>query len=159
MKALVAYYSRTGTTRKAAKGVSKFLKCDAEEILDTKDRSGPVGYLLAGKDATLKRLTKLKQTEKSPLAYDLVVIGTPVWAFTVSAPVRTYIHENKGRLKKVAFFCTMEGTGGSGAFREMEKLCGKKPVGLLELKAKEVWNERHIENLKKFCREIMDSQH
>ena len=40
MKILVAYYSRTGTTRKVAETIAGILKCDIEEVLDKKSRFG-----------------------------------------------------------------------------------------------------------------------
>lgn len=137
-KVLLVYYSRTGTTKKVAEKICKLAGCDVEEIVDTKDRSGVVGYLVSGKDATLKKLTQLKETIKNPNEYDLVIIGTPVWAFTMSTPIRAYITDNKDKLKNVAFFCTQGSSGSDGTFKDMEKLCELKPTALLELKTKEV---------------------
>ena len=54
MKTLVVFYSRTGTTKKVGENIAKILKCDSEEIFDTKDRMGVVGYMQAGKDAMFK---------------------------------------------------------------------------------------------------------
>ncbi|MBU0761905.1 MAG: NAD(P)H-dependent oxidoreductase [Candidatus Altiarchaeota archaeon] len=127
MKTLVVFYSRSGNTKKVALEISKMMNADVEEILDEKDRSGVVGYLSAGKDATFKSLGKIKKTNKNPKDYDLVIAGTPVWAFTVSTPVKTYLDMNKENLKEVAFFATQGGSGADNAFKEMEKVCGKKP--------------------------------
>lgn len=65
MKALVAFYSRTGNTKKLAEEISKILEADIEEIRDKKDRSGAIGWLFAGKDATSKETTELEKTEKT----------------------------------------------------------------------------------------------
>lgn len=132
MRPLVVYYSRTGHTRDVAQKISKYLKCDLEEIEDTKNRKGLLGYLFAGRDGTFKRLTVIRKIKKGPLRYDLVIIGTPVWAWNVSAPVRTYLLQNKESFKKVAFFCTHESPGASRVFAEMERLCGKKPLAVLD---------------------------
>jgi flavodoxin len=43
MKTLVVYYSRTGTTRKVAEAIAGILRCDIEEVVDTKKRSGILG--------------------------------------------------------------------------------------------------------------------
>jgi flavodoxin len=154
MKILVAYYSRTGTTKKVAEAFSKLLKCDSEQILDVKSRAGPLGYMKSGKEATLKKLALIKPTKKDPKKYDLVVIGTPVWAFTMSSPIRTYISGNKDLFKKVAFFCTMGGSGGKGTFKDMETLCDKSPIRTMSLKTKEVLDQKYLPSVKEFIKKM-----
>lgn len=154
MKSLVVFYSRTGTTKKAAMEIAKLLKADFEEIIDTKDRKGIIGYLLSGRDAALKKPAKIKKPLKNPASYDLVVIGTPVWAWNMSAPVRACLMQAKGKIKKTAFFCTMGGSGGERAFREMEALLGKKPAAAMDLKMREVIKGEYSEKVRKFVKEI-----
>ena len=55
MKTLVVLYSRTGTTKKVGEEIAAALKADVEEIIDTKKRSGPIGYVQAGRDAMKKK--------------------------------------------------------------------------------------------------------
>jgi flavodoxin len=64
MKILVIYYSRSGKTKKVAETISDILKCDKEEIFDTKNRKGTPGFLSAGTDANLRRLTAIKEIKK-----------------------------------------------------------------------------------------------
>ena len=153
MNALVAFYSRTGTTKKVAVEIAGLLKADVDEIIDKKNRKGAVGYMLAGRDATLKKLTKI-EAKKDASKYDLVVVGTPVWAFTVSAPVRTYLTKNKGRLKRVAFFCTEDGSGSQRAFKAMSEICGKTSKAHLVLRTKEVWKGNIKEKIKEFVEKL-----
>ena len=61
MKSLVIFYSRTGNTKKVAENIANDLNCDIEEIFDTKNRAGSIGWLSAGKDANTKKLTTLKE--------------------------------------------------------------------------------------------------
>lgn len=157
MKSLVVYYSRTGNTRKAADSIARLLKSDIEEITDTKNRDGVIGYLKSGRDAMLKKTTVIKQIRKNHSGYDLVIIGTPVWAWNVSTPVRTYLMEHKkeiGKVKRIAFFCTEGGSGGKKAFMEMEKECNKKPAAVLELLEREVRKGSHITKVEGFAREL-----
>jgi len=104
MRSLVVYNSRTGNTRKIAKELANALECDIEEIIDTKKRSGPLGYIRSGRDASSKKLTVLKDLINDPSQFDLLIIGTPLWAWHVSTPVRTNIHQNHTNFNKVAFF-------------------------------------------------------
>lgn len=50
MSRLVVFYSRTGNTKKVAEALARELKCDTDEILETKSRKGILGYIFAGRD-------------------------------------------------------------------------------------------------------------
>ncbi|MCK4283301.1 MAG: hypothetical protein KAX44_03205 [Candidatus Brocadiae bacterium] len=149
-KTLVVYYSRKGTTRRVAEEIAAELQCDIEEIVDTKDRSGARGWMGAARDARAKNLAVIEDIKHDPSSYDLVVVGTPVWAWTMSAAIRTYLAENKGRLPEVAFFLTTGGTGMRRTFRQMEELCGKPPVACLGLKARHVRKKDPTKKIKAF---------
>ncbi|MCJ7639003.1 MAG: hypothetical protein MUO70_03820 [Euryarchaeota archaeon] len=138
MKALVVFYSRTGATKQVAEALAESLNCDSEELIDTKKRGGPLGFLSAGKDAKAKKLTKLTDIKRDPALYDLVILGTPIWAGTLSSAARTYIANNKSKFKRVAFFCTHGGGESQQLFAEMEALCERRPVSILALQEKEV---------------------
>ena len=138
MKTLVVFYSRTGTTKKVAEVLAIKLNADLEEIKDTVERGGAKGYLISGRDATLRRLTKLEPAAKNPADYDRVIIGTPIWSWNMSVPVRTFVTEQKNNFKSVAFFCTMGGSGNERAFGEMSAIIGQKPVANLTLTTREV---------------------
>jgi flavodoxin len=150
MKALVAYYSRTGNTKKAGEAIAQALKCDSEEIIDRKGRGGPLGYLNAGREAMKKKLTEIAPLQNDPAKYDMVIIGTPNWGSNISCAARTYISQKKDSFKKVAFFCTAGGGSNSGIFRDMEELCGKSPKATLELATKEVSKGEHIQKVQDF---------
>ncbi len=155
MKSLIIFYSRTKTTKKVAQVIFKKIGGDIEEIIDSKNRKGPVGYFLSGRDATLKNVTSIKKIKKNPSKYDVIIIGTPIWAFTMSTPIRTYIHQNKGKFNNVAFFCTMGSSGSKKTFKAMEKLIGKKPIALLDVKTLKVIKGNYIDKVDKFVKKIM----
>ena len=153
MKTLVVFYSRTGVTGKLADYIAKKIGAETEEIKDTVNRAGAIGYLLAGRDGTLRKLTKLETPKLNPADFDLVIIGTPIWSFNMSAPIRTYLEEYKNQFKQAAFFCTMGGSGDKKAFKEMGEVTGKKPVAALTLKTAEVVASS-FEKADKFCDEL-----
>ena len=156
MKALVAFYSRTGNTKKVAEDISKVLKCDIEEIFDTKNRQGAIGWIFAGGDSTMKKLTKLKPVKRNPAKYDIVIIGTPVWAFTMSAPIRTYISENRNKFKKIALFCTHEGAP-RNTLEDMEKFCGNVYVGSFEFNKNHIRDKKYMQQINRFANVIKKS--
>jgi flavodoxin len=153
MKSLVVYYSKTGVTRKAAVAISRMLGSDIEEIVDLKDRSGIIGWLMGGRDSCLKKSTEIKRPKKDPSKYKMIIIGTPVWAFTMTPAVRTYITKRCRRLKKAAFFCTNSGLPGN-TFKAMQELCKKKPVAALSLSTKDLQSGEYFDKVRKFVSKI-----
>ncbi|MFA6285103.1 MAG: flavodoxin [Parcubacteria group bacterium] len=154
MKTLITFYSRTGTTKKVGDMIAQKIGADVEEIKDTVNRKGAMGYIRSGRDAMKKNLTNLEPFGRNTAEYDLVVIGTPIWGWNVSAPVRTFLTEQKDNLKKVAFFCTMGGSGDKQAFAEMEKIIGQKPEATLALRTVDVVKDNTSEALAKFLEEL-----
>ena len=143
MKSLVVFYSRTGKTKEAGKAISLNLKSDIDEIIDDKSRKGIFGWLGGGRDALREKLTKIRY-KKNPIDYDLVVIGTPVWAGRMTPAIRTYLSKNK--FKSIAFFCTCGGNKGK-TFDEMEIL-SNKPIAVLEL------SNRKKSGVREFCSKL-----
>lgn len=138
MRVLVAYYSRSGMTRKACAAIGAAIDATeheavVEELVDTAERDGVMGWLGAGRDATFKRSAQIEPVEADVSAFDLVVVGTPVWAFTCTPAVRAFCEQFADELDRVAFVATMGGRGDAGAHRAMEDACGVAPVERLTL--------------------------
>ncbi|NLE00702.1 MAG: hypothetical protein GX640_12605 [Fibrobacter sp.] len=92
MKVLIAFYSKTGTTRKLAGMLGKELQADLEEIIDKKKRSGIIGWLISGRDGMKHIPTEIELVKNNPADYDIVLIGGPLWGFKGTAPAtRTYL--------------------------------------------------------------------
>ena len=154
MKILVAFYSRSGRTRKIAEEISAKLGGDLDEIRDDVNRQGILGWLKAGRDAGAKRLTSIK-IQRNPEDYDLVVLGSPTWNGTVSTPVRTYITNNHEGLSKVACFTTGEGEEPT-ALEEMTQLLGNRIIAKLHLVRKqEIDTDNYHDKLQGFLETII----
>jgi flavodoxin len=121
MKSLVLYYSRTGTTKMVAGMFAEEAKADIEEIIDKKDRSGPVGWIAAGRDAMRKKTTEIGPLKKKMDDYDTIFIGQPVWGWTMVPAIRALADKYDFKGKKIALFCTMDGSGDKGCFEETRK--------------------------------------
>jgi len=147
MNALVTYYSRTGTTRKTAQAIADALRdagCDnvqSEEIVETRSRKGVFGFLGAGRDATLKRTAVIEPLQADVGSFDIVAIGTPVWAFTCATPVRAFCDQHGREAKQVAFFCTMGAT-----------------LALIERHVKRDDQEKFLDEVKAFAETIGGAQ-
>ena len=154
MKTLVIYFSHTGHTQKAAEIIAANLESDIEQIKEAKDRAGASGYLAAGRDAMFKRPSSIHPTHKNTAQFDLIILGTPIWAWSVSPPIRAYISDQSSRFNKVAFFCTEGGSGGKRAFKQMADLIGKHPVATVEITESDIKTGADKEKLDAFCRAI-----
>lgn len=155
MPTLIVYYSRTGHTMTIARELADALQADLEEIRETKSRKGMAGYLSAGKDATLKKATPIEPTSIDHGTYDLVIIGTPVWAFTMASGIRTWLTEHGKDLKKVAFFATMGGRGDQRTFAHMQELCGQAPIATATFIDKNIAKGEYKDQLDEFVKKFI----
>jgi flavodoxin len=155
MKSLVVYYSRTGLTKKIAALISHELNADMDEIIDKKKRSGPVGYMTGGRDAMKGVLTGITYA-RNPKDYDMIIIGGPVWAWTVTPAVRTYLDQNSDALKvkKVAFFATQGSSGSDKKFAVMEGMLKVKPISTLTVNGKDFRTGIHVQKTDSFIEEL-----
>lgn len=124
-KTLVAYFSLTGNTEKAAKIVAEETNADLYKI-----------ELVTPYPSEYKEQTKLAQKELSegilpPIKpwpenideYNVVFIGSPVWWGTMATPVRTFLSSGVLKGKTVIPFVTHGGGGADSSFSDTEKLC------------------------------------
>jgi flavodoxin len=149
---LLNYYSRMGNTRSVALELAGLLRCDVEEIRDTRNRLGKWGWLVANVQATIGGRTVLRPVENRPEDYDLVIVGTPVWNSSLSVPIRTYLEQYSGSFREVAFFLTHGGTGRARVFRQMGRAAGRDPAAVLSIKASEIRARSASQKLADFAR-------
>ena len=148
MKALVAFYSRTGNTKSVGEEIARCLNADVDEIVDKKNRAGIIGFLGGAIDALFDKSTEVEYMS-NPQEYDLVIIGSPVWAGRVTPAVKAYLSRN--RFNKTGFFCTYSSKAGK-SFERMEEL-SRKPVGTLGVRDKHI--EKSNEKIREFCELLM----
>ncbi len=111
MKILVVYYSLTGNTRLIAETAARKLGAEIEELRDRKSRIGIRGFVTGGLDSLRKKRAELAPPRYDIRDYDLVLVGTPVWAWNMAPAVRAYLTGRPWEGKSVALFCTTGGTG------------------------------------------------
>ncbi|MGV8171376.1 MAG: flavodoxin family protein, partial [Candidatus Woesearchaeota archaeon] len=144
-----------GLTKKIATLISKKLDTDLDEIIDEKDRSGAIGYMTSGRDAMQKKLTTIKYTH-NPKDYDVIILGGPVWAWTVTPAVRTYLDRciDALKTKKVAFFATQGSSGAEKKFEAMKEVLGAAPITTMIINGKDFRDETHELKVKEFVEKI-----
>lgn len=139
MRLLIVHYSRTGHTRAVAGEIASRLSADVEEIEDSRSRRGLLGYLRSGREAYRKQVIEIRPPRKDPADYDLVVVGSPVWAGHVASPVRAYLSGGVRRFGHVAAFVTQGGSsGGDRVLAEIANLCGSELVASMAITDREI---------------------
>jgi len=105
---LCVYYSRTGATKALMEEIAGELGCEIVALDDGINRSGLFGWLRSGMDAMSRRIHHVaRPNTKLPLEeYDLVIIGTPVWAGRCSSPARSFLLQFGEELKEAAYLIT-----------------------------------------------------
>ncbi|MCU0805223.1 MAG: NAD(P)H-dependent oxidoreductase [Burkholderiales bacterium] len=152
-KILIAYHTRTAYTRRVAEAIARRVDADLDEIGVTRERPGPIGYARCALEAMAELPASIRMPEHDAADYDLVVIGTPVWFWSLSSPVRAYVLEERRRFKRVAFFCTMGGSGAERVFADLAKLCSQTPVATLSVTDAEI-DSGYLKKLEGFVRAL-----
>lgn len=151
---LVTWYSRSGSTEKAARALAERLGADARPLLTSASYAGPGGFLRGIWDS-LRRRTPDVTLDADPAAYRLVVVGAPIWAGKPAAPLRSFLSRHGPRARAVAAFC-LSGSGGAwpGAFGEIESLVGGHLVAALSLSQQQVVDGDFAAELQDFARTL-----
>jgi flavodoxin len=137
-KTLIVYHSRTGYTRRVAFDLAARLGADLDAIRIVQPMHGALGYALCAIEAVAGLAPALRPSGRNPAAYDLVIVGTPVWFWSLASPVRSWLENFGHRGKRFAFFCTMGGSGAGRVFAAMEEMTGRAPVATLALTDAEI---------------------
>lgn len=130
-KALVVYSSWSGNTRQAAERIAAALEADLEPIVPLVGLSGARSFLRCFWAALRRRGLAVRPAQHDPAGYDLVVVGAPVWAGHVFPAVRTWLGDQRGALRGVAFFVTLSGRGHEAALGDMRQASGREPLATL----------------------------
>ncbi len=136
-KILVAYFSRTGTTREIANQIHKIVGGDIFEIQVVE--TYPEDYEEVKKRAMQEQESGYKPALKTKVenikSYDLVFIGYPIWWGTIPAPIKSFLSQYDLSGKTVEPFCTHRGSGLGRSVADISELCPKSTI----LDGKAVW--------------------
>ena len=109
-KPLIVFYSLDGFTKHIAKIIAHKIDGELLELHPKKAISrGFMKYVRGGKQVIMKETPELKTYHIDLKNHDTIYIGTPVWAFTFTPAIRSFIKETHLQGKKIVLFCTHEG--------------------------------------------------
>ena len=116
-KILVAYFSASGVTKKAASLLAKTANADLFEI------QPKVPYSAADLDWTNKKSRSslemndpssrpaIKSRVENMAEYDVVFLGFPVWWYTAPTIIKTFLEAHDFSGKQIVLFATSGGSG------------------------------------------------
>ncbi len=116
-KILVAYFSASGTTKRAASLLAKAADADLFEIAPA------VPYTAADLDWTNKRSRSslemndpssrpaIKSRVENLSDYDAVLVGFPIWWYTAPTIIKTFLEAHDFSGKELVLFATSGGSG------------------------------------------------
>ena len=126
-KALVAYFTASGVTAKAAKALAEAAEADLYEIkpeipytqadlnwMDKRSRSSVEMNNQAFRPALANRNAKIKE-------YDMVFLGFPIWWYVAPTIINTFLESYDFSGKTIVLFAT---SGGSGFGKTADALRG-----------------------------------
>jgi hypothetical protein len=156
---LIVAFSRTGTTQRLAELLATLVPADCEALREREGpqhRRGVSGYVRSLVDTIGRRQANLLPTVHDPARYDAVVIATPVWASCAATPVTTWLAQHRGRLRNVAFLCSLGGHGSDKAFEQMHTSAGVSPIATCAVSATDLRAGRDHALLDGFAHKIRD---
>jgi len=132
-KILVVYYSHDESTKSIAESIANETNADLLELKPLDEEGGRrVRYIWEGESVSMNPIPPLEPFSVDPNEYDLIFLGSPVWAMSYAPPVESFLRKAKLSNKNIALFCTHEGLMGI-VFQEMiSKLSDNKIVGAID---------------------------
>jgi len=152
MKNLVIFYSLEGNTAFVAEAISEAIDAEILELKPKKDLNPKsfTRFIIAGMQMIFKIKPALMEFDKNIESYDILFIGTPVWAANFTPSLRTLFSKVNIENKKIALFCCYGDNPGK-TFKSLKKqLMGnvflgeigfKDPIKQNEAKKKELQKE------------------
>lgn len=110
MKSLIVYYSLEGNVKLLSEVMAAEIGADVLPIKLKQEikAEGFMKYIWGGKQVLMKEVPELEPSTVNPNDYDLIIIGTPVWASNYVPAVRSFLQSHTITNKKIALFCTHE---------------------------------------------------
>jgi flavodoxin len=106
MKTAVVYYTRDGNTRVTAQALAQKLGADLFELEEVKKRGKSAGaFMAAGFGASVGLCSRLKNDFAPEMkAYDMICIGSPVWAGKTVPAINAFIRGMDAAGKQIILF-------------------------------------------------------
>ncbi len=124
MKTLIAYFSLSGNTKKAAQRLQNLTDGELFEIKGEKNYGNYLKAVsIAAKENMTKEMPKVTTHVENFEAYDRILLGFPVWYNSCPRLIRTFVQEYDFTGKNVYVFCTSGSSGPKKSQEAVTELC------------------------------------
>ena len=137
MKIAVVYYSYDENCAFVAEQINACQNADITRLKmrDGKRRSGSAKFFWGGSMVMFKKKPPLESYNFDPSAYDLIILGSPVWAGSPAPPLRTFLSNTKIEGKKIALFVCHAGGPGNALKKFEAMLPGNEIVSQIDFQS------------------------
>ena len=128
MKSIIIYHSFSGNTKKVAQALAEYLKTKGDvETLELKDLDDNGNFFSQGSRAIKKERAKINEIKLDLSEYDLICLGSPVWAFGTTPAMNSFLDKCSGVVnKRIILFTTSGGMGDDKCMDYMQGILEKK---------------------------------
>lgn len=134
---LVVYFSRMGYVKKQAYEEANRTGAEIYEIKSTERTGGSLGFWWCGRFGMHKWGMPIKPIAVDLTKYKQVTICSPIWVFNLSAPVREFCKQAKGKIKEVDYILVHHTNGRyEKAAKEADTLLGLTHTSLKNVRSR-----------------------
>ncbi len=157
LKSLIVYYSLEGNVELLTKYTANLLGSDVMELVPVKPYpTGRISKYISGRAAMAHETPELRDYTLDPDDYDVIIIGTPVWASNPAPPVNTFMMTTDLSEKRVALIVSSKSGNGEKCIAQMEKMLGRKADVVFNVKEpKEADQNQLVEETAAFARDVI----
>ena len=143
MKTLISYYSYTGQTKLIAEKIKEKLGCDIIELKPSKPFSNDYQEVVDEyqNNESEKSIVDIEDININIDDYDKIIIGTPVWWYSITPVLRAFLTKYDLSGKKIYPFATNAGWLGR-TFDEIKNVCRGDIQNCLNIKFTEDYREQ-----------------
>lgn len=136
-KRLVVFFSRMGYVRKIAYEEANRSGAEVYDVKSTERTEGTLGFWWCGRYGMHKWKMPIEPISVNLSGYDHVTICTPIWVFSLAAPMRSFCTLAAGRIKEVDYILVHhQGSSYENAADEMDRLLVLKRTGLRSVRCR-----------------------
>lgn len=100
---LVVYFSRMGYVKKVAYEYANVNKACLYEVKTKEKINGTLGFWWCGRFGMHKWDMPIDEINIDLSSYDEVIICSPIWVFSIAAPIRSFLKKANGKVKNVSY--------------------------------------------------------
>lgn len=133
----VVYFSRMGYVKKAAMQEADRTGAQLIEIKSTERTEGTLGFWWCGRFGMHRWEMPIEEISEDLSKYSHVTVCSPVWVFSLCAPMRAFCKAQSGKIKEADYILVHHTSGKyESVSNEMDSLLGIHNTGVREIRCR-----------------------